>query len=107
MSKPMYLEQYPHLFQPLTVGKKKLVYKNRIMVGPMQVSGAYSTDANGTINDYGVDYYTDLARGGFAPARFPWKSPVIARTSAPFVLMKSPRALHLCTFCNVRFMLSA
>ena len=40
MSKPLYLEKYPHLFQPLTVGKKKLVYKNRIMVGPMQVSGA-------------------------------------------------------------------
>ena len=36
MSKPLYLEKYPHLFQPLTVGKKKLVYKNRIMVGPMR-----------------------------------------------------------------------
>lgn len=75
MSKPLYLEKYPHLFQPLTVGKKKLVYKNRIMVGPMQVSGAYSTDANGTINDYGVDYYTDLARGGFASCAVPVEVP--------------------------------
>ncbi len=75
MAKPLYLEKYPHLFQPLTVGKKKLVYKNRIMVGPMQASGAYSSDTHGVINDYGVDYYTDFARGGFASCALPVEVP--------------------------------
>ena len=75
MSKPLYLEKYPHLFQPLTVGKKNIVYKNRIMVGPMQASGAYSSDTHGVINDYGVDYYTDFARGGFASCAIPIEVP--------------------------------
>ena len=75
MSKPLYLEKYPHLFQPLTVGKKNIVYKNRIMVGPTQASGAYSSDTHGVINDYGVDYYTDFARGGFASCAIPIEVP--------------------------------
>lgn len=75
MARPEYLEKYPHLFQPLVVGKKKLVYKNRVMVGPMQASGAYSSDTHGVINDYGVDYYTDFARGGFASVAVPKEIP--------------------------------
>lgn len=75
MPKPEYLQKYPHLFQPLLVGKKKVVYKNRIMVGPMQASGAYSSDTHGVINDYGVDYYTDYARGGFASCALPIEVP--------------------------------
>lgn len=37
MSKPSYKEKYPLLFEPLKIsrGKNTLVYKNRIIVGPM------------------------------------------------------------------------
>ena len=33
--KPIYKERYPHLFQPLIVGKNKVVFNNRVMLAPM------------------------------------------------------------------------
>ena len=47
--KPLYKEKYPHLFEPLIVGKNKVEYKNRIFQAPMGM--ALGTDANGLIND--------------------------------------------------------
>ncbi|MGN1038759.1 MAG: FAD-dependent oxidoreductase [Mailhella sp.] len=96
--RPAYLDKYPHLFQPLVVGKKNLVYKNRIMCGPMQVSGAYSSDANGTINDYGIDYYTDLARGGFASCAVPVEVP---RHSAHFGTIRLDEESKGFTFMHI------
>lgn len=66
MSKPIYKEKYPLLFEPLKIsrGKNTLVYKNRIIVGPMApCSGA---DANGLINEEGIDFYLNFAKGGFS-----------------------------------------
>ncbi|TEB11693.1 NAD(P)/FAD-dependent oxidoreductase [Pelotomaculum propionicicum] len=76
MTKQFYKEKYPHLFEPMVVGKKKDVYKNRILLAPMaSISSAGGAEANGRINDYGVDFYTNFARGGFASICVPIEIP--------------------------------
>ena len=35
--KPIYKEAYPHLFEPLILGKKKVEIKNRVFTAPMGV----------------------------------------------------------------------
>lgn len=72
----MYQEHFPHLFAPLTVGtKKKHVFKNRIFATPMIAPGAFTNDYNGVINEFGVEYYTNFARGGFASCCIPMEVP--------------------------------
>ncbi len=71
--KPLYKEKYPHLFEPLIVGKNKVEYKNRIFQAPMGM--ALGTDANGLINDIGEEYYSSFARGGFAQICLPIEVP--------------------------------
>ena len=34
MSQQPYMEQYPHIFTSIVVGRKKEVYKNRLFVAP-------------------------------------------------------------------------
>lgn len=76
MKKQLYKEIYPHLFEPMVVGKKQDVYKNRILLAPMaSISSAGGAEANGRINDYGVDFYTNFARGGFASICLPIEIP--------------------------------
>lgn len=74
--RPFYLEKYPHIFEPLVVGKRKVVFKNRICVGPM---GAGPTgggaDMDGRINNYGIDFYTGFAQGDFASVCLPMEIP--------------------------------
>ncbi len=85
--KPLYLEKYPHLFSPLVVGKKQFTFKNRLCVGPM---GAGPTggcaDSDGRINNYGIDFYTSLVRGGFASVCLPMEIPAGASHPGSFDL---------------------
>lgn len=59
---------------PLTVGRKKnITYKNRLMVGPMQPG--IHVNGDGTINDYGFDFYINMARGGFSSITVAYEIP--------------------------------
>ena len=33
--KPIYKEKYPHLFEPMYVGKNKVMFNNRVRVAPI------------------------------------------------------------------------
>ena len=70
-----YQKHFPHLFSPLVVGKKKKIFKNRILATPMIAPGAFTNDYNGIINELGVEYYTTFARGGFASCCIPMEVP--------------------------------
>lgn len=72
--KPLYKEKYPHLFSPMYVGKNKLEFKHRVLTSPMG-SSVGTMDAEGRINDAGIDYYTQFARGGFASVTVPIEIP--------------------------------
>lgn len=61
--KPIYKEAYPHLFQPLILGKKKVEIKNRVFTAPMGCPLAQHAD--GRLNEYGVYFYGRFAKGGF------------------------------------------
>lgn len=58
-----YKKKYPHLFQPLKVGRKGDVYKNRLFVAPMH--SPPFVDSQNILNDYGIEYYASRAEGGF------------------------------------------
>lgn len=73
MKKLYYQEKYPHLFEPLYVGKNKIEIKNRIFAGPM--GGAQMNDADGVINQMGVDYYGKRAKGGYGAVAIPMEIP--------------------------------
>ena len=59
-----YKDKYPHLFTPLVVGKKGIVYKNRLFVAPMH--GPALVDSQNILNDYGIAFNARKAEGGFA-----------------------------------------
>jgi 2,4-dienoyl-CoA reductase-like NADH-dependent reductase (Old Yellow Enzyme family)/thioredoxin reductase len=64
--KAIYKIKYPHLFLPMTVGRRgQLTYKNRILVPPMGPTGD-GVDSHNRINPDGVKFYTQFACGGFA-----------------------------------------
>lgn len=74
--KPLYLEKYPNMFKPMTVGKnnKKITFKNRILTPPMTL--VLGVDGNGLLNDgQGVTFHGELARGGFASICIPYEFP--------------------------------
>lgn len=49
------------LFSPFYIGKEKI--KNRFVMGPMGFSQFF--DSFGAINNDGVEYYAERAKGGF------------------------------------------
>lgn len=61
--KPIYKEKYPHLFEPLILGKNKVEIKNRVFTAPMGCPVAQHD--NGRMNEYGVYFYGRYAKGGF------------------------------------------
>lgn len=94
--KPIYKEKYPHLFEPLVLGKKKVEIKNRIFSAPMGCPVAQHTD--GRLNEYGVYFYGRFAKGGFGM--------VNAKSIVP-VGAKKNRTLNLedeTVFMDVHFM---
>ncbi len=94
--KPIYKEKYPHLFEPLILGKRKVEIRNRVFTAPMGCPVAQHTD--GRMNEYGVYFYGRFAKGGFGL--------VNAKTVLP-VGPTSTRTLNLeneLVFMDVHFM---
>ena len=75
--KPIYKEKYPHLFEPMYVGKNKVRFNNRVLVGPMG-SGATGggEDSDGRINTFGIDYWMRYIQGGFSRVTLPMEVPI-------------------------------
>ncbi|MGI6227424.1 MAG: FAD-dependent oxidoreductase [Peptococcales bacterium] len=74
--KPLYKEKYPHLFEPLVVGKKKnIIFKNRIFQAPVGVGATGGGADDGRMNLIGVDFWTGIARSGFAAFTLPMEVP--------------------------------
>lgn len=63
--KPIYKDKYPHLFEPLKVGTKKIPFRNRVLMGPMGLTMYYGID-NGHFNQFGIEGWTEVIRGGVA-----------------------------------------
>ncbi len=62
--KPIYKEKYPHLFEPLVVGKKiKLNLKTESLLRLWVVH--WHKVQMALLNDFGVNLYGDFAKGGF------------------------------------------
>ena len=75
--KPIYKEKYPHLFEPLYVGKNKVRFNNRFNVAPIG-SGATGggEDSDGRINTFGIDYWMRYIQGGFSRVTLPMEVPI-------------------------------
>ncbi len=75
--KPIYKEKYPHLFEPMYVGKKKVRFNNRALVTPLG-SGATGggEDSDGRINTFGIDYWMRYIQGGFSSVCLPMEVPI-------------------------------
>ncbi len=75
--KPIYKEKYPHLFEPMYVGKNKVRFNNRVLVGPMG-SGATGggEDSDGRINTFGIDFWMRYIQGGFSSVALPMEVPI-------------------------------
>ncbi len=75
--KPVYKEKYPHLFEPLYVGKNRVRFNNRFNVAPIG-SGATGggEDSAGRINTFGIDYWMRYIQGGFSRVTLPMEVPI-------------------------------
>ncbi len=75
--KPVYKEKYPHLFEPLYVGKNRVRFNNRFNVAPIG-SGATGggEDSDGRINPFGIDYWMRYIQGGFSRVTLPMEVPI-------------------------------
>ncbi|MGI6227425.1 MAG: hypothetical protein ACOYJ1_14345, partial [Peptococcales bacterium] len=75
--KPIYKENYPHLFEPMVVGKNKVVFKNRALVAPIgSIATGGGEDSDGRINNYGIDHCMEYIRGGFSSVCLPMEVPI-------------------------------
>ena len=75
--KPVYKEKYPHLFEPLYVGRNRVRFNNRFNVAPIG-SGATGggEDSDGRINTFGIDYWMRYIQGGFSSVCLPMDVPI-------------------------------
>ena len=75
--KPVYKEKYPHLFEPLYVGKNRVRFNNRFNVAPIG-SGATGggEDSDGRINTFGIDFWMRFIQGGFSRVTLPMEVPI-------------------------------
>lgn len=74
--KPLYKEKYPHVFEPLVVGKhQNIIFKNRIFQAPVGVGATGGGADDGRMNLIGVDFWTGIARSGFAGFTLPMEIP--------------------------------
>lgn len=83
--KPIYKDKYPHLFEPMVVGKNQVRFNNRALVAPIG-SGATGggEDSDGRINQYGIDFWTEYIRGGFSSVCLPMEVPIDGAHEAMF-----------------------
>ncbi len=75
--KPVYKEKYPHLFEPMYVGKNRVRFNNRVLVAPIG-SGATGggEDSDGRINTFGIEYWMRYIQGGFSSVCLPMEVPI-------------------------------
>lgn len=64
-------KKYPHLFEPLYVKSAKTPFKNRVLCAPNAIYNFYGLDVNHTLNEFGLLYFNDLAKGGAASVILP------------------------------------
>ena len=75
--KPAYKEKYPHLFEPMYVGKKKVRFNNRVCMAPIgSIATGGGEDSDGRINQYGIDTCMNFIRGGFSTVAIPMEVPI-------------------------------
>lgn len=75
--KPIYKENYPHLFEPMYVGKNKVRFNNRALMAPIgSIATGGGEDSDGRINQYGIDACMNYIRGGFSTVALPMEVPI-------------------------------
>lgn len=95
--KPIYKEKYPHLFEPLVVGKNQIEFKNRVFTAPMGCPLAQGTD--GALNDFGVNLYGDFAKGGFGLVQAKVVIPMLENNGRSLSLANEDKFMS-CHFLN-------
>ena len=77
LMKPVYKEKYPHLFEPMYVGRNKVRFNNRVRVAPIGTGATGGgEDSDGRINTFGIDFWMRFIQGGFSSVALPMEVPI-------------------------------
>lgn len=75
--KPVYKEKYPHLFEPMYVGKNKVRFNNRALMAPIgSIATGGGEMSDGHISQNGIDQCMNYIRGGFSTVALPMEVPI-------------------------------
>ena len=75
--KPTYKEKYPHLFEPMYVGKNKVRFNNRACMAPIgYIATGGGEMSEGRISQNGIDQCMNYIRGGFSTVALPMEVPI-------------------------------
>lgn len=75
--KPVYKEKYPHLFEPMFVGKNKVRFNNRALMAPIgSIATGGGEMSDGRISQNGIDQCMNYIRGGFSTVALPMEVPI-------------------------------
>lgn len=75
--KPTYKEKYPHLFEPMYVGKNKVRFNNRACMAPIgSIATGGGESSEGRITQNGIDQAMNYIRGGFSTVALPMEVPI-------------------------------
>ena len=75
--KPTYKEKYPHLFEPMYVGKNKVRFNNRACMAPIgSIATGGGEMSEGRISQNGIDQCMNYIRGGFSTVALPMEVPI-------------------------------
>ena len=75
--KPVYKEKYPHLFEPMYVGKNKVRFNNRALMAPIgSIATGGGEMSDGRISQNGIDQCMNYIRGGFSTVALPMEVPI-------------------------------
>ena len=75
--KPVYKEKYPHLFEPMYVGKNKVRFNNRALMAPIgSIATGGGEMSDGRISQNGIDQCMNYIRGGFSSVALPMEVPI-------------------------------
>ena len=88
--KPVYKEKYPHLFEPMYVGRNKVRFNNRVRVAPIGTGATGGgEDSDGRINTFGIDFWMRYIQGGFSSVALPMEVPMEgSQPSLPWLLIR-------------------
>ena len=75
--KPVYKKKYPHLFEPMYVGRNRVRFNNRVRVAPIGTGATGGgEDSDGRINTFGIDFWMRFIQGGFSSVALPMEVPI-------------------------------